>query len=147
MSTAATAREQANRSWLRTALLVALVYPAVGIGFALLDTPSGPGPVRVWRLAAWVASAVAFGLHVAYEHRTIHAPALRAAFHVAFAVALGGFLLAAWVNVHGLWVDPSRQSRWAPLALVTFPLVAGVPAFGVALAALAAAARFSRRPR
>lgn len=57
----------------------------------------------------------------------------RAASYVSLAVALGAFALAIWVIVHGYWVASGGQSPLAPLALVLFPAVTGVPAFVVAL--------------
>lgn len=139
------AKETANRRWLPPALLVAAVYPAVGILFAVLDQQSAPGQIRFWRLAAWLASAVAFGVHLLYEQFRLRSSPLRAALHASLAVALGAFLLAVWVNLHGYWAASSPPSRFAPLALVLFPLVTGVPAFFVALVAGVVLARVRGR--
>jgi len=128
---------RANQRWLPVALLVAIVYPAVGIAFSELDQLSGSAPIRIWRLAAWLASAVAFGAHLAYEHLRLRTSPLRAAFHVSLAVAIGAFALAVWVNLRGHWLGTSQQSPLAPLALVLFPLVTGGPAFLVSLATMA----------
>jgi hypothetical protein len=49
------------------------------------------------------------------------------------------------VIVHAHWGASSHQSPLAPLALVVFPLVTGVPAFVVALAAVAILTRTRRR--
>ena len=132
-----TAKESANQRWLPMALLVAIVYPVVGITFAVLDNQSASSPIRIWRLAAWLVSAAAFGAHLVYEHLRLRNPPLRAALHTSVAVAVGAFVLAVWVNLHGLWAASSHQSPLAPLALVLFPLVTGVPAFVVALVAVA----------
>jgi len=136
---------RANRRWLPLALLIAAVYPFVGITFAVLDSQSGPAQIRIWRLAAWLVSAAAAGVHLVYELFRLRNPPLRAAVHVSLAVALGAFALAVWVNLHGLWVASSHPSRFAPLALVLFPLVTGIPAFLAALAAGAVLARLRKR--
>ena len=136
----------ANHRWLRMATLIAIVYPVVGIAFAALANPSVSNEMRVtWRLAAWLVSAAAFAAHLGYEHFRLRSSPLRAALHVSVAVALGAFLLAVWVIVHAHWVASSHQSPLAPLALVVFPAVTGVPAFVVALVAVAVLARTRRR--
>jgi hypothetical protein len=127
-------------------MFFAIVYPVVGITFAALANPSVSNEMRVtWRLAAWLVSAAAFAAHVGYEHFRLRNPPLRAALHVSVAVALGAFALAVWVIVHAHWGASSHQSPLAPLALVVFPLVTGVPAFVVALAAVAILTRTRRR--
>ena len=129
MVVSASARtETMGQPWLQGALVAALRYPAIGIGFAFLDSPFG---VRFWRLAAWVASAVVLVAHVIYEQRR-HSPPLRTAWHVSFAVALGAFVLAVWVLAFG-YVVGARRSPLAPFALLLFPLLSGVPAFVTAL--------------
>ena len=136
----------ADRRWLRIATFFAIVYPAVGITFAALGNPSASHEMRVaWRLAAWVVCAAAFAAHLAYEHFRLRNPPARAAWHVAMAVALGAFVLAVWVNVHAYRGAAGDRNPLVPLALVTFPVVTGVPAFGVALAAAALLARARRR--
>ena len=136
----------ANPRWLPMAILVAIVYPVVGITFAALANPSASNQMRVtWRLAAWLLSAAAFVAHLGYEHVRLRSPPLRAALHVSMAVALGAFALAVWVNVHAHWVGVSHRSPLAPLALVVFPAVTGAPAFVVALVALVVLARMRRR--
>lgn len=129
------AKEPTRQRGILTALLVAVVYPAVGIAFAMLDRLPSFASIRVWRLAAWFVSAVAFGAHLAYERLRLRSSTLRAALHASFAVALGAFFLAIWVNIHGR-VAGSQQSPLAPLALVLFPLITGIPAFLVAVAGM-----------
>jgi hypothetical protein len=125
---------------------VAIVYPVVGITFAALANPSASHEMRVtWRLAAWLVSAAAFAAHLGYEHFRLRSSPPRAALHVAVAVALGAFALAVWVIVHGQWGGSSHQSPLAPLALVVFPAVTGVPAFVVAFLTAAVLARIRRR--
>ena len=122
-----------------TALLAAVVYPAVGIGFAILDSSSGPAQIHFWRLAAWVVSALVFGAHLLHEQRTRSAAPLQVAAHVSAGVALGAFLLAVWVLLQGHLSGARTQSPLAPLALILFPLLTGIPAFvaGVGVAGLA----------
>ncbi len=128
------------------AIFFAIVYPVVGIAFGALANPSVSNEMRItWRLAAWLVSAAAFAAHVGYEHFRLRSSPLRAALHVAVAVALGAFALAVWVNVHAHWSASSHQSPLAPVALVVFPVVTGVPAFLVALVAVAVLARTRRR--
>ena len=136
----------ANQRWLGVAILMAFVYPVAGIAFAALANPSASNGMRLtWRLAAWLVSAAAFVVHLGYEHFRLRSSPLQAALHVSAAVALGAFLLAVWVNVHAHWVASSPQSPLAPFALVLFPVVTGVPAFAVALAAVAVLARTRSR--
>ena len=125
---AATKTESMVHPWVPGALVAALMYPAIGVGFAFLDAPFG---VRFWRLAAWVASAAVLVAHVIYEQRR-HSPPLRTAWHVSFAVALGALVLAVWVLAFG-YVIGARRSSLAPFALLLFPLLSGVPAFVIAL--------------
>ncbi len=135
--------EGSAQRWLPAALLAGVAYPTVGIGFALLDSASGPAQIRVWRLAAWLVSGLVFGAHLFFEQRRSLATLFRVATHSATAVALGAFLLAVWVLVHGHLHGAEPPSPRAPLALIVFPLVTGIPSFvvGLAIAALAAKSR------
>ena len=139
--------DASNRQpWILWALLVGVVYAIVGIVFGALANPSlSHQAVVMWRLAAWLVSAAAFAAHLGYEHFRLRSTPLRAALHVAMAVALGAFLLAVWVIVHGHWGASSHQSRFAPWALVVFPVVTGAPAFLVGFVAVAVLARMRRR--
>ena len=122
-------------------LLFAIVYPIVGVVFAFPANSAVSNDVRfAWRLAAWLASALTFSVHIAYEHFRERNLPLRAAMHVAGAVALGAFLLAVWINFQ-------HQTTRVLLALVVFPAVTGVPAFLAALLALMILARVARRDR
>ncbi len=134
-----------DQRWFPKAMLFAVVYPIVGITFALPANSAASNEIRfAWRLAAWLVSAAVFGAHMAHEHFRAHNSARRAAFHVAVAVAAGAFLLAVWVNVHAHWIASNHPRSLAPLALVVFPAVTGVPAFVVALVVLAVLARVRR---
>jgi FtsH-binding integral membrane protein len=126
---------------LKRDLLFAIVYPIVGVTFAIPANSAVSNEVRFgWRLAAWLVSALTFAIHIAYEHFRARNLPLRAASHVAGAVALGAFLLAVWVNFR-------HQSTRALLALIVFPVVTGVPAFVMALVTLAVLARVAGRDR
>ena len=127
----ASAKEGTSRPWLPVALAAAVIYPAVGIGFAFLDSSSAPAGVPFWRLAAWVVSALVFGTHLLSELRRHTTFPLRSAAHVSIAVALGAFILAVWVLAYARATGHS-QGPIAPLALVLFPLFVGAPAFAVA---------------
>ena len=60
----------------------------------------------------------------------------RTARHVALAVALGAFGLALSATIHSLLVaSTGQQRRLVRLALVIWPIITGLPAFLVALAA------------
>ena len=132
--------------WVRAAAIPAVLYPIVGVTFASpLHASSTHAAVIAWRLAAWLVSAAAFASHLGYEHRQLRNSPFRAAVHCAAAVAVGAFLLAVWVNIRGYWMPSAHHSRLAPLALVVFPVVTGVPAFLVGLAALTLVVRFRNR--
>jgi hypothetical protein len=128
------------------ALIVACAYPLAGVAFAAFaGLASSPRALVAWRLAAWLVSGAAFLAHIAYEHSRLRLPPRRIAGHVGGAVALGAFLLAVWVLAHGHWAAPGRQSPLAPLALVLFPLVTGVPGFLAAFVIAAILARLRSR--
>ena len=128
---------------MRAMLLVALAYVVIGVAFAALDRSSDSGQVRLWRLAAWVASAAAAALHVGYEHSRGSSPRATA-LHAAGAVALGAFGLALAANVH--WLVAGVPGQRAPLlALPVWPVVTAVPAFLGALAVAAVLALLTRR--
>jgi hypothetical protein len=113
----------------RPAPYAAAIYAAVGISFAW---PAAH--IRVWRLAAWVVSAVVYAAHIAYERFTVRSATAQAAMHVALGVALGAFGLAVGANIHSLSVGSSaRQHTLLLAALVTWPLITSVPSFVIAL--------------
>jgi hypothetical protein len=114
----------------RTVMLVGLFYALVGILFAWPVEH-----VRLWRLAAWGVSAVAYAAHVGYEHFRLHNPPRRTALHVAAAVALGALGLAVGANLHSLSIPSTTGHRRLLLvALAAWPVLTALPAFLVALA-------------
>ena len=132
-----------NRASTRALILVGVIYAVTGIVFAWPQSH-----VRVWRLAAWLVSAVAYTAHIGYEHFRMRAAPGRAAWHVALAVALGAFGLALSATTHSLLVSStSQQRRLVRLALVIWPVITAVPAFLVALAASATLTRLWRGAR
>ena len=134
-----------DRRWIRTAMLAGIVYVVVAIAFAALARSSPSRETKIaWRLGAWLAAAVVFAAHFAHEQFRRRRSPRAAAGHVSAAVAMGAFALAVWINVHPHPDAPRRRSPLAPLALVVFPAVTGVPAF---LAAFAGASLLKRRPR
>jgi hypothetical protein len=130
-----------RQSWFGIAVLVGFVYGAVGVLLAIPSTH-----VRMWRFAAWVISAVIYGLHIGYEQFRLRKRFVASSFHVAVAAAIGGFALAVAAFVHSfLIVPPYPRSRFH-LALVLWPIVTGVPAFLVALVVTGLLAWLTPRP-
>ena len=135
-----------HQRWFRTAILVAAVYLVIGIAFGTLAGAAASRQVRfTWRLAAYVASALAFGAHIAYEHFRLRTSPRITAWHAAAAVALGAFGLALSANVHAYGTGSGNLRRLA-IALVAWPLLCGLPAFIVALAAAAGLTAVWRTP-
>ena len=130
-----------SRSWVRALLLVAVAYAAIGIVFARLAVDANH--VGVWRLAAWLASAVVAAAHIWYEQYRLGSSPRPTALHAAGAVALGAFGLALAANVHWLFAGTHGQ-RPPLLALPVWPVVTALPAFLAALAIAAVLARFRR---
>src|SRR5205085_6194742 len=126
-----------HQRWLRTVIIVGVMYLVVGIAFGTFAGWSASHQMVVsWRLLAFLLSAVAFAVHIGYEHFHLgNSPRITAA-HASAAVALGAFALAVAANVHGLWVGSSHP-RLLAFALVAWPLLTIVPAFVVALVAAA----------
>ena len=123
--------ESNRQPWLRAMVIFGVVYAFVGIVFAV---PAGH--VKVWRLAAWVVSAVAYAVHICYEHFRLRISPRSAALHVALAVALGAFGLAVGANIHSLSLGPTNEHRrLLLLALGLWPIITALPAFLVALVA------------
>src|SRR5437899_10715729 len=124
--------------------LGAVVYVVIGIVFGVLAKSGDANHVRLWRLAAWVASAAVAAVHIGYEHYRLGSSPRPTAVHAAGAVALGAFGLAVAANVH--WLFAATRDQHLPLlALVAWPVITALPAFIVALAVAAVLARFSRR--
>jgi hypothetical protein len=122
-------------TWLRSVLLIAVVYVVVGIVTAQLAASASSIQVRnFWRLTAWALSLLVFLGHVAQERLRAGSTAMKAALHAAGAVALGAFVLAAVGPVRGYWDAPNFWGV-AVLSLALWPILTGIPAFLVALVA------------
>jgi hypothetical protein len=129
--------DPSRRPWLRTAILVGALYPAVGITSAALAGAAASSQMQFfWRLSAFVVSGVVFAAHVAYEHVQLRHSAWPTAWHASAAVALGAFALALMANIHDLWSASGYRPRML-IALVAWPLITAVPAFLVSLAVTA----------
>jgi len=115
-------------------VLVALVYAVVGVGTANFAKTPTPQLRNMWRLAAWLLSLAAFAGHFAYEQLRSRSSARATAAHTAAAVALGAFALAAAGPVRSHW-GTAESLRVSLLSLVVWPVLLGLPAYLVALAA------------
>lgn len=122
-----------RKKWFRMAVLVGMVYLIIGIVFGEFASRAVSNQMRVtWNRLAFLTSAVAFVVHIGYEHfRLCNLPRITAS-HVSIAVALGAFGLAVSANVHGQRVGSSHQ-RLLAFALVAWPALTAIPAFVVAL--------------
>ena len=124
--------------WLRAVILLGLVYFVIGLALGALAGSASSSQMRfTWRLLAWVLSAIAFAAHVWYEQFRLRSGRITTGFHAASAVALGALLVAGAAVVHGQATGAAHQNRRV-ISLVLWPILAGVPAFLVALAAAAA---------
>ena len=123
--------ESRRPPWFRAMIILGVVYAFVGIVFAV------PGAhVKIWRLAAWAVSAVAYAAHICYERFRLQNSPRSAALHVALAVALGAFGLAVGANIHSLSLGSTNEHRrLLLLALGLWPIITALPAFLVALGA------------
>lgn len=137
--------KSADRRWLRWAILFGIVYLIIGLAFGELANLATSDEMRVvWRLAAWVVSAVAFATHIGYEHFHMHSMPRLTALHASLGAAIGAFGLAGAANVH-LWLSGQGNQLLLALALVLWPIITAVPAFLVALVLAAVLTRM--RPK
>jgi len=84
-----------RQQWLRTVILVGVVYLVVGLVFGAFARWSASNQMRVtWRLLAFLTSAIAFAIHISYEHFRLGNSPLITASHASMAVAIGAFALA-----------------------------------------------------
>ena len=133
--------ETARLKWFWVVLLVAVLYLVAGLVSAALARNAGSAQAReVWRLAAWVISAVAFAAHIWYEHVGLRSTPRITAFHAALAVGLAGFGLAVSASLHGR----ATSHPFPATALLIWPVLTAVPAFVVALVAAVVLTRARR---
>ncbi len=129
--------DSGRQRWLSTAILVGVLYLAVAVASAALAGAAASNQVRfLWRLSAFVISAVVFAAHIAYEQFRLRNPARPTAWHASVAVAWGAFALALAANIHDLGSASGYRLRML-IALVAWPLLTAVPAFIVALVVVA----------
>ncbi|HEY0764013.1 MAG TPA: hypothetical protein VGD61_16680 [Pyrinomonadaceae bacterium] len=134
-----------NPRWFPMALIVGALYFLFGVGFATLASRATTNSGRVtWNRLGFLISAVAFTLHIAYEHFRTRSSTVLNATHVSTAVALGAFALAVNANIHGFRVGSNNKQLLA-FALVAWPAITAIPAFVVALATAALLALRRRR--
>ena len=128
------------------ALLLAAFYFLFGVGFATLASWAATDSTRVtWNRLGFLISGIVFTLHIAYEHFRLRSSPLLTATHASIAVALGALALAVKANIHGYRIGSSNKPLLA-YALVIWPAITAIPAFGVALVtALALALRRERQ--
>jgi len=120
--------------WQRAVILFGIVYLVVGVFF---PNPSASNELQfVWRLGAWLICALAFAIHIGLEHFRFRDSPYRTALHVSASVSIGAFALAVAANINALRTGTGNQ-RLLVLALVIWPIMAGVPAFIIALVIVA----------
>ena len=130
-----------RKRWVLRAILLGVAYFVVGFAFAEMAKPTVSDQTRLWRLAAWVVSAIIYGGHIGYEQLWLRNSIGATALHAAMAVAFGAFLLAVGATVHKVIVT-SHAPYWRfALALLVWPIITSVPAFLVAIAVAALLAR------
>jgi hypothetical protein len=133
MNDQSSAPRAGRQRWLLKAILVGVIYLAVGLASAALAAAAASIPMRsFWRLSAFVISAVVFAADIAWEHFRLRNTARPTAWHASVAVAIGAFLIALMANIHDLGSASGYRPRML-IALVAWPLLTAVPAFLVAL--------------
>jgi hypothetical protein len=129
-----------RQSSLPAVVIIGLTYALVGILFA-----QPASHAQFWRLAAWVVSGAAYGIHVWYERVRLGNSTFAVALHVALGAALGAFGLAVGAILHALAEHTTAQhQRLLFIALFAWPVITGVPAFLVGLAASGVLGRLAR---
>jgi hypothetical protein len=124
-----------RQRWFPMVILFSLVYLVIGIAFGEFARWATSNQMRVtWNRLAFLTSAVAFAVHIGYEHFRLGNSLRITASHVSIAVALGAFALALVANIHDLGSASGYRPRML-IALVAWPVLTAVPAFIVALVA------------
>lgn len=119
------------------AVLLGVVYFVIAIVFGEFASRAASNSMReTWNRLAFLASGIAFAVHIGYEHfRLGNSPRITAS-HASIAVAIGAFALALSANIHDLWSASGYRPRML-VALVAWPLLTAGPAFIVALVVVA----------
>jgi hypothetical protein len=113
--------------WIRAAILVGIVYLVIGRLFA-----TNHELFRSWRAAAWVISAIAYGVHIWYEHFRLRSAPRVLGGHVALGVAIGAFGIAVAGMLNSVSSGAGLRATWL-IALLAFPALTAIPAFLVAV--------------
>ena len=122
-----------RQQWVRAVILVGVLYSVIGIVFGAFAGWSASDRMRfTWNLLSFLTSAVAFAIHIAYEHFSLSNSPLVTASHTSAAVAVGAVGIAIAANVHELLVASTHRLSLI-FAFVAFPAVTAIPAFLVAL--------------
>jgi hypothetical protein len=125
--------DSGSRRWLSAVILAGALYLTTGVTSANLAGGAASDRSRfLWRLSAFVISAVVFAAHIAYEHFGLHNAARPTAWHASLGVACGAFGLALVANIHDLGSASGYRPRML-VALAAWPLLTAVPAFVAAL--------------
>ena len=134
-----------RRHWIRAAIIVGVIYFLVGFAFAAFASWATFNLTREnWNRLAFLICAVAFAVHIGYEHFQLKNSARLTAWHTSVAVALGAFGLALAANIHELGSAAGYRPRML-IALVAWPVITAVPAFVVALVAAVGLGLMRRR--
>ena len=129
---------------LRMVLLMGAAYLLIGIATGKFSDWATTDTMHLlWRRLAWVLSGVGFAAHIAYGNFRLRNPPRTTALHASIAAALGAGGLAALANLHELTTAPSYRPSMA-IALVLWPLLTLIAAFGVAMVAAFALHRWAR---
>lgn len=121
-------------NWLVAVLVAVLSYTVFGFATAALAGAARSPQLRTfWRLAGWLLPLATFAIHIWYDRLRAGNAATGVALHVASAVAVGAFVLAAGGPVASHWGERGWHVVW--LSLVLWPILTGIPAFVAALVA------------
>jgi hypothetical protein len=124
------APQSPEHRWVPATLLAGGVYLVAGLALGELAGRATSVETReLWRRAAWLISAIAFGAHIAYEHFRLRNQTRQSALHASLAAALAAFGLAAAANLHD---QPESQRVLMLTTLVSWPVLVAIPAFVVA---------------
>ena len=130
-----------SRSWIRTALVVAVIYAVIGLATVAASRAAGGAgmqtAVRVIRVLSWLLSAVLYFLHLIIENRS-RPKATAAAWHTSAAVAMATLLLALVATARQL--DAGNRRPAVFVAIAAWPILTGLVSFvvGVVLSGLLA---------
>jgi hypothetical protein len=116
-----------------TVILVGVIYLVVGLTTGALAGVAESSRMQfIWRLSAFIISAVVLAGQITYEHFLLRNPVRTTAWHSCIAAAIGGFGLALAANIHELTSASSYRPKML-IALVVWPFITAMPALIVAL--------------